>query len=330
MARMGMNPARKKTSAYKPARVTVAVLVYIPHLAGYFQERLEIVKITLNSILKNTRVPFDLLVFDNGSCEEVVDYLRLLHARNQIDYLILSTRNVGKIGAFQILFEAAPGEIIAYADDDILFYPGWLEAQLEILDTYPEVGMVSGSPVRHASERARQTLETFIDSGNPNLSVSYERRIPDGWEADWAESTGRDPAQYLQSYSDCVDIILAYNEVEAFGSASHFQFLIPKEVIQKALPKQWSGQLMGRMVELDERVDQHGYLRLSTPHRYTRHMGNTISAGVAEEAQKLGLEVQPGEALIPEEKHWLLRIPGSGRVLWPLYNYLFRVLHGGN
>ncbi len=62
-----------------------------------------------------------------------------------VDDLLLSQRNIGKIDALRILFNAAPGEIIAYNDDDIFFYPGWLEAHLEILDSFPKAGMVSGA-----------------------------------------------------------------------------------------------------------------------------------------------------------------------------------------
>lgn len=330
MTRIGINPARGKTSSYRPARVTVAVLVYIPHLAGYFARRLDVLRITLSSILHNTRVPFDVLVFDNGSCREVVDFLRSMRDAGKVDYLLLSSRNLGKIGAFQLLFRAAPGEIIAYTDDDVMFYPGWLEAHLKILETYPRVGMVSGSPVRDNSRRASETLQQFIQSGDSALTVSHEQRIPEEWERDWAESTGRDPDQHLQSYQDYFDIILSYNKVEAFGSASHFQFLSPKRVIEQALPEDWSGYLMGRMIELDERIDQLGLLRLSTPHRFTQHIGNTVSSKLLEQIQSFHLDIQRENQTAPGREHWLLKIPGSGRLFKKIYHYLFRVLYGGS
>ena len=34
-----MNPARNRVTNYHPARVTVAILVYLPHLTGYFVTR---------------------------------------------------------------------------------------------------------------------------------------------------------------------------------------------------------------------------------------------------------------------------------------------------
>jgi len=65
----------------------------------------------------------------------VVDYLKELRDKGKIQYLILSSRNIGKMGALQIAFRAAPGEIIAYSDDDVFFLPGWLERHLEVLET---------------------------------------------------------------------------------------------------------------------------------------------------------------------------------------------------
>lgn len=327
MARVGINPARGKVSSYTPKRVTVALLTYLPHLEGYFRSRFDILKLSLASLFTNTSLPYDLLVFDNGSCASVVEYLTRLKSEGRIDFLLLSGTNIGKIGAFRLLFGAAPGDVVAYADDDIFYYPGWLEAHLEILDTYPKVGMVSGSPVRDAADRARSSLYRFIDENRGGLSVSQERRIPDTWEIDWAVSVGRDPQAYLESTLDQPDLILNFRGVEAFGSASHFQFVAPKEVICRAIPDEWSGRLMGDMIRLDEAVDGLGYLRLSTVERTTRHLGNTISPDLVEEARSVGLQLEAKPVSGRAGMHWMVRLPGSRRVLRKIYDNLFRLLH---
>jgi glycosyltransferase involved in cell wall biosynthesis len=327
MARYGMNPARGKTSDYRPAKVTVALLTYIPHLDGYFQNRFEILQLSLASIVSNTSQPYDLLVFDNGSTDQVVTYLQDLQAQGTIRYLFLSSENIGKIGAFELLFHAAPGEYVAYADDDIYFYPGWLEAHMEIAEAFRGVGMISGAPVRDSSERASRSLKNLIDNNDPAVNVSLERRISDKWESDWALSVGRDPEEHLKKTQENQDIILERDNIEAFGSASHFQFLSPKKVILQALPEIWSGKLMGEMNELDEAVDKLGYLRLSTVDRYTRHMGNTISPDLSLEARELGIVGAASTRTARQQKHWLLSIPGAGRLLRRIYNNLFNILH---
>jgi len=294
---------------------------------GYFQNRFDILRLTLASLLAHTRPPFDLMVFDNGSCKEVVEYLKEFQDSGKIDYLLLSDRNIGKIGAFNILFHAAPGEIVAYSDDDIFFYPGWIEAHIEILETYPRVGMVSGIPVRDESDRSRKSLLKWIDEGETGLHINTDRRIPDRWEMDWAESVGRDPAVHMQKIQGQKDLILTFKGVDVFGSASHFQFVTPKDVIVKALPDIWGGNLMGEMMELDQAIDALGCLRLSTVDRYTQHLGNIITPYMVNEAHELGLHIERKIQIRRKRKHWLLHIPGGGKILSRIYNYLFRILN---
>lgn len=346
MARVGINPARGKLSNYRPARVTVAMITYIPDLSGYFEQRLEVLKLVLASLHAHTSLPHDLLVFDNGSCPQVIAYLQNLKDAGQVNYLLLSRQNIGKIGALRILFSAAPGEIIAYSDDDIFFYPGWLEAQLELLEAFPQAGMVSGLAVRNAANHARQSLDRLAATANagdlPGLTTELQRRIPDEWESDWAVSTGRDLQAHLQATREHLDLVFRLEDknrqqpLEAIGSANHFQFIGTKTILLQALPSEWSGKLMGHMLELDEAVDQLGCLRLSTVQRHTRHLGNALSQEVLAEAQALGLQISdlkshpagnPQPYLTANrKKHWLLRIPGSRRVLSYLYKRLFDIL----
>jgi glycosyltransferase involved in cell wall biosynthesis len=340
MTRIGINPARGKVTDRLPAPVTVAVLTYLPNLAGYFEQRLEVLKLVLASLNAHTAPDHELYVFDNGSCETVVDYLVELRQAGQIDCLLLSQRNLGKIDALRILFNAAPGEVIAYNDDDILFYPGWLGAHLEALRLFPRAGMVSGVPVRNAAGHARKSLERLAEQGAPGLSISRERRIPDEWEADWAASTGRDPQAHLQATHGQTDLVLRMQKpdgqgfCEAIGAANHFQFVAPKQVILQALPGSWTGKLMGSMIELDEAIDNLGYLRLSTAQRYTRHLGNSLSEAVRREASDLGLRLEASAQPVSSKqvargrkKHWLLRIPGSRKVFVAIYNRLFDILY---
>ena len=98
MPRIGMNPSRGRETSYKPARVTAAVLTYLPEETGYFQHRFDVTRMCIESLIANTPQPFDLLVFDNGSAPQLVEYLTRMNAEGKIDYLMLSHRNIGKIG----------------------------------------------------------------------------------------------------------------------------------------------------------------------------------------------------------------------------------------
>lgn len=326
MARYGMNPARKQNSSYKPSRVTAAVVTFIPSLEGYFQHRLEVLKVCLASLRQTLHSSYDIAVLNNGSCQEVNEYLKALLDSARIDYLLHSRRNLGVIGAFKILFSAVPGEVIAYCDDDVLYYPGWIDKHLEIIDTYPDVGMVSGAPVGYSSEHAFQSVNDFQENNHEDLQVSKIDRIPE-WESDWAQSTGRDVPDHLEKVKNTPHTLLEYRGVQAVKAAKHFQFVTPKKVVLEALGDEWPSSLMDGLVELDEAVDKAGYLRLSTVDRAARHIGNTINPEIDREIDRIGIQVKVSSKVVEEREHWLLRIPGSGRILWPLYRWLYNVLH---
>ena len=157
--RVGQNPAKQLKVVSKPKRITVAVLNYIPFLSGYYADMLDVLKTCLGSIWENTDMPFDLLVFDNASCPEVRQYLVEKQSEGKIQYLILSETNLGKGGAWNIIFDGSPGEIIAYSDNDCFYYPNWLSASLKILESFPRVGMVTSRPVALNHTYNTQTLK---------------------------------------------------------------------------------------------------------------------------------------------------------------------------
>jgi len=331
MPRIGMNPSRRETLDFTPARTTVAVLVYVPHKAGYFQHRSDVTKLTIESILMNTQQPFDLLVFDNGSSPEMVTYLQSLYENGAIDYLILSKRNIGKINALRMIFDAAPGEIVAYTDDDVLHLPGWLDKHLEIIDTYPNVGAVTGFYIRQRVAMSSESTLAFVNQ--PEIETQRGLLMPRKWEEEYLVNSGRAWERYEKEVEGIEDILVTYKGVEAWVSAHHFQMVCPKVVIQKVLaemiPEGWSDQVMGQMVEMDNQMDEMGYLRFCTREQTMRLMGNAISEEVAALAQKLGISAK-GIALESESKGLMRRLAQFKWVrylLQDIVNMIYKWLH---
>lgn len=330
MARIGMNPSKTKTSGYRPARVTAAILVHIPNMTGYYEHRLSVLKASLWSLLTNTKVPFDLMVFDNGSGPEAARFLDELHEQGDLAFLIRSERNVGKIGALQILFAAAPGELIAYADDDFFYHPGWLQAQLAVMDTYPQVGMVSGYAVPSFFSRDRTSSNIRFAEDNPDVTVEPVEPFPEAWVSEWAESTGREPADALAEEQRFKAVRYIYKGLPVMGAANHDQFLCPKTMILQCLPDGWSGALMGQMIELDRAVDQAGGLRLATAERTVQHIGNVISPALAANLPKsldVSAAVRGASSRRSAWAAWRRRALRSRPVRWLLlgvYSHLFR------
>jgi glycosyltransferase involved in cell wall biosynthesis len=321
MPRIGINPNRGQQSGYLPSRITMAMLTYLPNQAGYFAERLAVTRLSLESLIAQTPKPYDLIVFDNGSCSELVSYLCQLRDQGLINYLILSSSNIGKINALQVIFRAAPGEIVAYTDDDVLFLPGWLEAHLKIIETYPRVGMVTGFYIRSHLRYATQSIDAFAKQ--PDIQVSRGMLIPHELEQHYIDNMGRTTESYQQEVTGLEDIQFSYQGVSALASAGHHQFVTPRQLMLEVLPN-WDRNLMGKMIELENTVDKLGYLRLSTPTPVTRLLGNVISADNAAEAKQLGLSARAGVITRPNARFIgrIFRLPIIKRLTLGLYNRL--------
>ncbi len=321
MPRIGINPNRGQLTEYSPAKITLAMLTYLPNQAGYFAERLAVTRLSLESLIAHTPEPHDLIVFDNGSCPELVSYLCGLRDQGHINYLILSSSNIGKINALQIIFRAAPGEIVAYSDDDVFFLPGWLDAHLKIMETYPRVGLVTGFYIRSHMRYATQTIETFATQ--PDVQVSRGFLIPREMEQHYIDNMGRSWENYQQEVSGLEDIGLCYKGVNALASAGHHQFVTSRQLMLEVLPS-WDRNLMGKMIELENSADQLGYLRLSTFTPVTRLLGNVISPENAAEAKRLGLSAEAGAAVNSTGglTSRIMQIPLIKRLILGLYNRL--------
>ena len=318
--RTGQNPAKKVTQVAKPKRITVAVLTYIPFLKGYFKESLDVLKLCLGSICKNTSLPYDLMVFDNGSCRETKDYL--LSAQNEgiIQYLVLSEKNVGKGGAWNHIFNGAPGEIIAYCDSDALLYKGWLTESVRILETFPNVGMVTARPMRTDKQLCSETIKwaesqkgVYIEKGQ---LISYEEF------EDFANTLGYGIEKVKKIYSTTSDIRLTYKDIQAFVGANHFQFVGWKKVLRQFMPLKMN-KPVGQVQKLDEAINKQGYLRLMIAKSLVQNMSNKIP----EEIKENNIRVRP------DKKQGIIKIlskfPPLKKILLWIYDAIFRLYYKG-
>ncbi len=293
--RVGMNPNRDVVREYTPKRVTVGVLVHLPDLnLAYHEHRMTTISLCLSSLIKHVGTDdYELMVFDNASCDAARGYLLNLHQHGVIDYLILSAENVGKAMAIQRMAEFAPGEVFSYSDDDVYFYPGWLKSQLAVLDHFPDVGLVSGYPLTTSFRWGIESNKRFGERDDVEMTIG--KRIPREWEIDFANSIERDVDRHLGMVDQENDIVLEYRGMEAFATGHHMQYTAFKD---KVKPQIVTGlNLMGAQKDFDHAVDDAGWLRLSTIERTTRHIGNVIDETIVEVAKADGLI--PEDAAIP-------------------------------
>lgn len=268
--RVGQNPIKAVESIAPPAPLTVVVISYIPFLGGYYEHGLELLKLCLASIHANTAAEFDLMVFDNASAPEVREYLLAEREAGHIQYLTLSDRNVGKPAAWNFCFAAAPGDLIAYADSDVIFYKGWLEATQAAL-SLPNVGMVTAMPILTPPKFSTATIEWA------RTQQGTESGALIAWEDFWrhARSLGDTEENARKFYGENEAVRFIHDGSHYYAGAAHFQFAAPKSVLQAVLPIP-ADKPMGRVRLLDEAINAKGYLRLSTETWHVQHMGNQL------------------------------------------------------
>jgi len=305
--RKGQNPAKFVKDVPRPERITVALLNYIPFISGFYAETLDVLKVCMESMRKDAGLPFDLMVFDNGSCAEVRDFLIKEKEEGRIQYLILAEKNMGKGGAWNVMLTGAPGEIIAYTDSDVLFSPQWLFRSVEILETFPNVGMVTARPFRTPPEFYESTLKWARD----NATLDEGQFIP--WETflEFNLSLGQTEEENKKVYAETKDwkitmslrggrssrrprsVPLASNlplneetasqgalaatsdEIVAYAGASHWQFIAYKSTLQGFLPFDMD-KPMGQVRQLDKRMNDAGLLRLMVSDPLAMNMSNTL------------------------------------------------------
>lgn len=314
--RIGQNPAKAANEVAQPERITVAVLNYIPFLSGFYTECLDVLKVCLQTARSSAGLPFDLMVFDNGSCPEVQNELVRLHQAGELQFLLLSEKNLGKGGAWNSIFSGAPGELIAYADSDVLFSPGWLAKSVEILETYPDVGMVTARPFRTPEKYSSATIQWAESTPEANYQIGQFLT----WEefSSFVLSLGTSLEQTQAWYVTAGDMRTTYHGVPAGIGASHWQFLTRKSTLQQFLPFSMD-RPMGQVRMLDQRMNEQGLLRLMTVDCLAQNMSNSLPA------EFRGNRKAPQAARPAAFKRKLANLPLVRRVLLDLYNRIFRL-----
>jgi glycosyltransferase involved in cell wall biosynthesis len=321
--RVGQNPAKSINFVSQPHQVTLAIVSYIPTLGGYYAQSLDVLKACLGSIWEHTQVPYDLMVFDNASCSEVRTFLIEAHEHGKIQYLVLSEKNVGKAGAWNFVFGAAPGEYIAYADSDVYHYPGWLKPQIELLETFPEAGMVTGMPMWTPEEYSTATVAWAEQ--NPDVKLDRGKFLP--WEDYWrhSRSLGADETTARAQYDGNENLMIAYLGRRYYIGAAHFQFVARKAALQSVLPIP-SERPMGQVRLLDIALNKKGYLRFTTPDWWVQHMGNTLQ----DEFKTSETHASPKSAQRTSTKIWhakFWRIKPLRKIVNWLYHRTFEILY---
>jgi len=332
--RIGQNPAKAGIKAPRPKRLGIFTVTNVPNQEGYFTESLQIIKVVINALRKNTSEPFDLCVFDNGSCVEVQQELIQLNQAGVIDKLTLSHQNIGKMGAMNWQIAAMENEWIVFTDSDFYFRKGWLEESLRLAESFPTAALITAQP--NIFDQLEGTSQVALHLDKFGLKTSMEKLDRDVVE-DYCRGIGTS-AENMQKFlaSDCLIIENPTTQVKAVFGACTAQFLGRRKHLQQFFPT-LAEYLIAREEdnEISRRVDALDLLQISTLHPYVVHIGNHLDKNILAEISMDGLDTPEVSRMDESLKYksntawrflaYLNRIPFMRKMLKRLYVNLFEL-----
>ena len=186
-------------------RVTVLMPTY--NVAPYVREAIE-------SVLRQTYSDFDLLVIDDCSTDNTVEVVRNID--DPRIHIVQNEKNVGLAENLNRGLSLITTEYVARMDGDDIAEPCWLEREVAVLDSHPEIGICSGGferfgtvkslvrfPERHEDCMANMLFEcsVIVPTFRMSLYRDYGLRY----------STEEFPAEDYRFWAECLRVTRIYN-----------------------------------------------------------------------------------------------------------------------
>lgn len=281
-----------QSNIFKPKKVSVCLLTYIPNNIGYYKKRLDILKITLDSLLINTNKElYDLIVLNNSNNKETINLLKKFFDQKKIDLLINSNQNLGVINGMNLLFGIAPGKIICSIQDDIFFEKNWLEESIKIIDNFPNVGYVSTIPCRSSQNKKNLFLCKKNFQNMKKKKIIWQK----SWDKLYAQSVGINEKDFIKKNKLQFKNSYEIKNITALPLASHVVTVIKKKVLKKILPFPsvvrnlgGSSKISNSLINIyDNKLVKMGFPNLTTNGCYSIHIGNNIDETIKNKVKNL-------------------------------------------
>jgi GT2 family glycosyltransferase/glycosyltransferase involved in cell wall biosynthesis len=159
----------KNMIVFNDVRITIIIITY---------NQWEYTKKCVDSIKKFTKIPYKILIVDNGSTDETKEYLKKL---KDVD-VILNKENKGFPIACNQAISKTSDDYVLILNNDVVVTQGWLERLVEIAELNPSVGLIG--PVSNkvsglqADEDAKyDSIEKMHLYARKNLEKNYNQRL---------------------------------------------------------------------------------------------------------------------------------------------------------
>lgn len=130
----------------------------------------------IDSLFRNTDVPYELVLVDNGSTDGTVEYLRDLAATHKNVDVIENYDNLGFPKAANQGLRAARGDHLLLLNNDTLVTTGWLRRLLDALHSEPDIGLAGP---RTSWPESPQQIENAPDDPDDVEHFAWQLRQTD-------------------------------------------------------------------------------------------------------------------------------------------------------
>ncbi|NVK52992.1 MAG: glycosyltransferase family 2 protein [Flavobacteriaceae bacterium] len=273
--REGINPAKLDPYIEKKYYHRIIIPIFIPDFNGYFKNIFEVYKLCLESAWLTQHGKSAITVVNNGSCEEVNQWLNELHKEGKIETLISHSSNIGKVDAILGAARSCREDLITLTDSDILFKNGWQEAVEKVFLNFSKAGSVAPFPIsRHLYYYSTSTQKAVVQG---KLSFSFEKAT--------VQNLREIEQNYLcynwsfeKEYDGLLPIVGSSSGKAVLGSG-HQIMTVRRDAIF-SMPYNPSFIKISSGSEsnwIDKPIDDFGFWRLSTIDTMVQHMGNQLT-----------------------------------------------------
>lgn len=161
--------------------------------------RLDKTKICIENLLKNTSIPFNLILIDSGSEEDIMEYYKNIEYENKT--IIRITKNINANYAFWVAIQHLKSKYCAVVSNDVVVTPNAIVNLLTCLKSSNKIGWVS--PVASNISNYQQVNLVFnnLDEMNEQArkyNISDQRK--------WCERLSLNPAIFFYR-KECIDVV---------------------------------------------------------------------------------------------------------------------------
>ena len=268
--RIGYNPHKDEILADTGYNHQVIIPVYIPAPDGYFKDSLIILRFCLESLFKTIHSKTYISIINNGSNDEVVDYLNDLLSQGKIQELIHST-NIGKLNAVLKGLSGHRFPLVTIADSDVMFLNNWQQETYRVFEAFPKAGAVCPTPSSKSYKTYTSNIwfEMLFSKSMQFTKVKNPKALQH-----FADSINN-PHFYNEYHLDQY-LTVTKNNCTAVVGAGHYLVTYKGSVFENLLYKYSDFKLGGDSEKeiLDIPVVKNGLWRLSTQDNFAYHMGN--------------------------------------------------------